>query len=93
MISVFLASTRDFWMAMVKDDLSVWPKFTLGLRFSDASLIHSWVTSSNSSSSYFFIRNSPFSVFINLATSSDFWMMMVENYLRLRMCQQSSATA
>ena len=38
-------------------------------------------------------RNSPFSVFINLATSSDFWMMMVKNYLQLCMCQQSSAMA
>ena len=50
MISVFLGSSRDFWMAMVKDDLSVWAKFTLGL-IQCASLIHPWVTSSNSSSS------------------------------------------
>ena len=59
MISVFLGSSRDFWMAMVKDDLSVWAKFTLGL-IQCASLIHPWVTSSNSSSSassfFFFIR-------------------------------------
>ena len=31
MISVFLGSSRDFWMAMVKDDLSAWAKFIIGL--------------------------------------------------------------
>ena len=31
MISMFLGSSRDFWMAMVKDDLSAWAKFILGL--------------------------------------------------------------
>nr|POE91887.1 hypothetical protein CFP56_28001 [Quercus suber] len=36
-------------MATVKDDLSVCAKFTLGLRFSDATLIHSWQSSATAS--------------------------------------------
>ena len=31
MIYVFLGSSRDFWMAMVKDDLSARAKFIIGL--------------------------------------------------------------
>ncbi|KAF3954488.1 hypothetical protein CMV_020174 [Castanea mollissima] len=43
---------------------------------SDRSLIHSWFSSSPMCH---WLKDKNFSVFINLATSSDFWMMMVKS--------------